>query len=91
MNDQQLQLDAPADPADQFVELVIRHLDGRLSEPERLRLNVLLAEDPANREAFVATCTHACLLASGVGIGEGDETGACGMVSDGPGVAATGH
>ena len=36
------------------------------------QLNAFLADDPAKRDAFVALCTQACLVASGIGIGEED-------------------
>ena len=55
--------------ADDFIELVVRHLEGRLTPEESARLNARLAEDAASRDHFVALCTQACLLASHVEIG----------------------
>ena len=57
-----------ADRRDALFDLAIRHLEGRLTDAGRGRLDGLLTKDEASRDAFVAICTQACLLASGVGI-----------------------
>jgi hypothetical protein len=69
MSESKIQVDAAPDSDDDFVELVVRHLEGRLTRSQRGRLNAFLAEDPDRRDAFVALCTQACLLASYVNLG----------------------
>ncbi len=71
MNEGDAQFDPAAALGDELMELVVLYLEGRLTGPQRDRLNSLLAEDPCNRDTFVAVCTHASLLASCVGIDEG--------------------
>ncbi len=66
MNENGAQFD-PAASGDELLELAVFHLEGRLSAPQRTRLNTLLAEDAGNRETFVAVCTQASLLASCAG------------------------
>ena len=66
MNENDAQFD-PAASGDELMELAVFHLEGRLSGPQRTRLNTLLAEDAGNRETFVAVCTQATLLASCAG------------------------
>ncbi len=73
MNEGDAQFDPAAALGDELMEMVVLHLEGRLTGPQRDRLNALLAEDPSNRDTFVAVCTHASLLASRVGIDEGVE------------------
>ncbi len=70
MNEGDVQFDPAAASGDELMEMVVLHLEGRLTGPQRDRLNALLAEDPSNRDTFVAVCTHASLLASCVGIDE---------------------
>ncbi|MBN1394365.1 MAG: hypothetical protein JW959_05035 [Pirellulales bacterium] len=69
MNEDVAQFDTTAS-GDELMELAVLHLDGWLDSPRRDRLNALLANDTRSRDAFVAVCTHASLLASCVGINE---------------------
>ena len=64
MSELPIHVESVGESGDDFVELVVRHLEGRLEPSERERLNAFLAEDSDKRDTFVALCTHACLLAS---------------------------
>ncbi|NLF06936.1 MAG: hypothetical protein GX594_03020 [Pirellulaceae bacterium] len=68
MNNSNSQCDAAESQGDEFLELVVCHLEGRLAAAERARLNHLLSESSGNRDLFVAVCTQASMLASCVGI-----------------------
>ena len=65
-------LDIPVDETaacrDEFVELVVRHMEGQLTGSQRDRFNTLVAEDAGNRRALVDISRHAYLLMSGVGL-----------------------
>ena len=72
MNDADLQLDSDRGLTDEFVELVVRHLEGGLTAPQADRLNRFLTDDADCRDTFVALCTQASLMASSVGIDADD-------------------
>ncbi len=72
MNDADLQLDSDRGLTDEFVELVVRHLEGGLTAPQADRLNRFLTDDAGCRDTFVALCTQASLMASSVGIDADD-------------------
>ena len=76
MSDRIAQFDAAESPGDEVLELAVIHLEGRLTDRQRDRLNTLLATDAGNRDRFVALCAHASILASCVGTDEGQEESA---------------
>jgi ferric-dicitrate binding protein FerR (iron transport regulator) len=55
-------LNPPADPQDEFLELVVRSLDTELTPDETRKLNEQLRQDPRCRERYVQICLQAQLI-----------------------------
>ncbi len=55
-------LNPPAGPSDEFLELVVRSFDGELTPDETRRMNELLRQDPRCRERYVEYCLHAQMI-----------------------------